>query len=331
VLAFDIWRRPPVRPGGLAQCQGGPASPMLLLLLAMYGSGRAALAGGTATPLGYELMALDRWHWPRGHARAVMTSTYDRDGGNDGADASNFVYMLRDPATGRNRSVVFDVRGAGAMVFARFQHWHGSPWVLEVDDQPAIVFNESNTATQSGSIEHSVFHPRAAFPNGSLSQTFAATKGGDILWTPITFSKSLRLSYENTHYGSGYEILQLLPTLSGSDTSPWSVAQVPPSPVVAMLEAAGSGDVASLLPPLQHVQGGASLQGCALGHKYCKRGVELVNIHGGCSPTAFCRSTSAPSSPQPDTPLQLSAYYLSTTQRPWSVQPDSLLWFDGTL
>ena len=61
-----------------------------------------------------------------------MRVRIDRDGGNTHADASNYLYMLSDLTTGRNRSVVFDVRGAGAMVFARFQHWHGSPWVLEV-------------------------------------------------------------------------------------------------------------------------------------------------------------------------------------------------------
>ena len=227
-----------------------------------------------------------------------MASTFDRDGGNKGADASNYVYMIRDAQSGRNRSVVFDIRGAGAMLFARFQHWHGSPWVLEIDDQPPFALSESNTKTQSEKVDWSVFYPQAAFPNGSLTQTFSSSKGGDVMWVPITFSKSLRLSYEQTHYGSGYEIIHRLPKLPPG-IEPWTPAQVPPAPAVAVLEAAGNGKVVSLLPALQTVGGNVGVGGCAGGSDTCKKGGDFGSIHGGCSPSAFCQirrvSLSAPS------------------------------------
>jgi hypothetical protein len=57
-----------------------------------------------------------------------MRSTYDRRGGNEGADASHFLYQLAE-----NKNVTLDIEGPGILYFARYNHWHGSPWHYEVD------------------------------------------------------------------------------------------------------------------------------------------------------------------------------------------------------
>src|SRR5712672_2242901 len=64
----------------------------------------------------------ERWPYQRIGARAYMRSTYDRRGGNEGADASHFLYQLAD-----DKNVTLDVQGPGVFYFARYNHWHGSP------------------------------------------------------------------------------------------------------------------------------------------------------------------------------------------------------------
>src|SRR5262245_50440592 len=61
----------------------------------------------------------ERWPYQRIGARACMRSTYDRRGGNEGADASHFLYQLAD-----DFNVTLDVEGAGILYFARYNHWH---------------------------------------------------------------------------------------------------------------------------------------------------------------------------------------------------------------
>ena len=82
----------------------------------------------------------ERWPYQRIGARAYMRSTYDRRGGNEGADASHFLYQLAD-----DFNVTLDVEGPGVLYFARYNHWHGSPWHYEVDGADHIV-QESSTA-----------------------------------------------------------------------------------------------------------------------------------------------------------------------------------------
>ena len=65
----------------------------------------------------------DRWPDQRIGTRAYMRSTYDRAGGNEGADASHFLYQTAD-----DFNVTLDVAGPGVLYFARYNHWHGSPW-----------------------------------------------------------------------------------------------------------------------------------------------------------------------------------------------------------
>src|SRR5258706_15834822 len=65
-------------------------------------------------PVGLD--ALKQWErWPslRVGARAYMRSTYDRRGGNEGADASHFLYQLAD-----DRNVTLDIQGPGILYFA---------------------------------------------------------------------------------------------------------------------------------------------------------------------------------------------------------------------
>src|ERR1041385_6720524 len=74
-------------------------------------------------PVGLDAYRMwDRWPYQRIGARAYMRSTYDRQGGNERADASHFLYQLAD-----DFNVSLDVAGPGVLYFARYNHWHGSP------------------------------------------------------------------------------------------------------------------------------------------------------------------------------------------------------------
>src|SRR5689334_11774894 len=92
-------------------------------------------------PVGYDAYRV--WEaWPRLRigVRAYMRSTYDRSGGNEGADASHFLYQEAE-----DRNVTLDVVGPGILYFARYNHWHGSPWHYEVDGRDHMV-QETSTA-----------------------------------------------------------------------------------------------------------------------------------------------------------------------------------------
>src|SRR5512136_1548077 len=83
----------------------------------------------------------ERWPYQRIGARAYMRSTYDRSGGNEGADAGHFLYQTAD-----DFNVALDVEGPGVLYFVRYNHWHGSPWHYQVDGADHIV-RETSTAT----------------------------------------------------------------------------------------------------------------------------------------------------------------------------------------
>jgi hypothetical protein len=141
----------------------------------------------------------ERWPYQRIGARAYMRSTYDRRGGNEGADASHFLYQQAD-----DFNVTLDVEGPGILYFARYNHWHGSPWHYEVDGADHIV-RESSTANPTHPVKDSVFLPEDLFPR-PLAWTWSATKGADLSWVPVPFEKSFRMAYSRTHYGTGYYI-----------------------------------------------------------------------------------------------------------------------------
>src|SRR5437588_3156544 len=141
----------------------------------------------------------ERWPYQRIGARAYLRSTYDRRGGNESADASHFLYQLRD-----DFNVSVDVEGPGVLYFARYNHWHGSPWHYEVDGTDHIV-RESSTADPNHPKEGSTFLPRELFPE-PLAWTWSVPKGADLSWVPIPFERSFRMAYSRTHYGTGYFI-----------------------------------------------------------------------------------------------------------------------------
>src|SRR6266436_5480039 len=141
----------------------------------------------------------ERWPYQRIGARAYMRSTYDRAGGNEGADASHFLYQEAD-----DFNVTLDVEGPGILYFSRYNHWHGSPWHYEVDGADQIV-QETSTADPLHPNPKSVFLPEAPFPT-PLTFTWSQTKGADLTWVPIGFEKSFRMAYSRTCYGTGYYI-----------------------------------------------------------------------------------------------------------------------------
>src|SRR5579863_5391108 len=100
----------------------------------------------------------DRWPVQRLGMRAYMRSTYDRKGGNEGADASHFLYQEAD-----DFNVALDVEGAGVLAFARYNHWHGSPWHYEVDGVDHLV-QESSSANPEKPVPGAVFLPERPFP-----------------------------------------------------------------------------------------------------------------------------------------------------------------------
>lgn len=177
----------------------------------------------------------DHWADQRIGARSYMRSTYDRKGGNEGADASHFLYQLAD-----DRNVTLDIAGPGALYFARYNHWHGSPWHYVVDGRDYVV-QESSSAAPNHPAANAVFLPENLFP-APLAVTWADTKGADLSWVPITFTKSFRMDYTRTHYGTGYYIYQQYvggAHLSQPLTS-WNGQSAPAQDVLDLIGCAGT-------------------------------------------------------------------------------------------
>src|SRR2546430_1033742 len=127
-------------------------------------------------PVGLDAYLLwDRWPEQRIGMRAYMRSTYDRAGGNEGADASHFLYQLAD-----DFNVTLDVEGQGVLYFARYNHWHGSPWHYVVDGTDHLV-QESSSADPTNPVPGSVFMPEQLFPR-PLTWTWDVTKRADLQW-----------------------------------------------------------------------------------------------------------------------------------------------------
>ncbi len=141
----------------------------------------------------------DHWADQRIGMRAYMRSTYDRSGGNEGADSSHFLYQLSDAF-----NVTLDLEGSGVLVFSRYNHWHGSPWHYVVDGTDHVI-DETSTSDPLHPAADSVFLPPQIFPN-PLNWTWSATRGSDLVWTPIPFERSFKMAYTRTHYGTGYYI-----------------------------------------------------------------------------------------------------------------------------
>jgi hypothetical protein len=179
----------------------------------------------------------DRWPYLRVGTRTVMRSTYDRAGGNEGADSSHF---LRVTPT---RAVALDLEGSGVLSFARYNHSHGSPWHYVVDGHDTAV--EEADANGTSLQDDPTFVPDGVFPN-PLAWTSSITHGADVIGVPIEFERSLEIDYEHTIYGTGYFIVQLFPRGARNVSRPiatWSPGP-PPRDVVDLVSKAADENLA---------------------------------------------------------------------------------------
>jgi hypothetical protein len=198
----------------------------------------SARAAAQQQPIPIGLDAYRAWaHWDeqRIGMRAYMRSTYDRSGGNEGADASHFLYQLSD-----GFNVTLDLEGPGILVFARYNHWHGSPWHFVVDGHDQLV-QESSTADPLHPAADSTFLPFAPFPS-PLNATWATTNGADLMWSPIPFARSFQMAYTRTHYGTGYYIYdQFVPgTPLSHPLESWTEKNIPDNDVLDLISKSGS-------------------------------------------------------------------------------------------
>jgi D-arabinan exo alpha-(1,3)/(1,5)-arabinofuranosidase (non-reducing end) len=187
-------------------------------------------------PVGLDAYRMwDRWAYQRIGARAYMTSTYDRSGGNEGTDASHYLYQLSDIF-----NVSVDLEGPGILYFARYNHWHGSPWHYQVDGTDYIL-QDSSTPDPTRPVENSVILPARLFPP-PLAITWSTSKGSDLIWAPVPFEHSFRMAYERTHYGTGYYIYHRY--VGGARLSQpirsWNLDSEPGKDVIDLIAAAGS-------------------------------------------------------------------------------------------
>jgi hypothetical protein len=167
--------------------------------------------------------------------RSYMRSTYDRRGGNEGADASHFLYQLSDAF-----NVALDLEGSGLLLFSRYNHWHGSPWHYVVDGTDQIV-QETTTRDPLHPAPDSIFLPSGPFPS-PLNWTWATTNGADLVWTPIPFERSLQMAYTRTHYGTGYYIYdRFVPgTPLSHPLRSWNASATPARDVLDLISRSGT-------------------------------------------------------------------------------------------
>ena len=171
-------------------------------------------------------------------ARAYMRSTYDRDGGNQSADASHYLF-----ANEEDYNVSLDVKGKGVFYFFRANHWHGSPWHFVVDGKDNVVMETgtSDPVNAKRVFKNTEFIPAAPFPQ-PLAWTWATTKGADLIWSPMPFRNSFRIAYSRTRYGTGYYIYHLYANEEklSRPINTWSTGNVPGQDVVNLISRAGT-------------------------------------------------------------------------------------------
>jgi Protein of unknown function (DUF2961) len=137
-------------------------------------------------------------------------------------------------------NVTLDVEGPGILLFSRYNHWHGSPWHYVVDGTDHVV-QESSTKDPLHPVPDSTFLPPAPFPS-PLNETWATTRGADLVWSPISFEHSFQMAYTRTHYGTGYYIYdQFVPgTPLSRPLQSWSESMVPDKDVLDLLSRSGT-------------------------------------------------------------------------------------------
>ena len=207
-----------------------------IIIAAALATASALAAEPPLIPVGADAYTMwDRWPYQRIGERSYMRSTYDRAGGNASGDGSHFLYQLRD-----DFNVTLDVAGPGVLYFARYNHWHGSPWHYEVDGSDHLV-QESSTADPLHPNPESQFLPPRQFPE-PLALTWSQTHGADLSWVPIGFRQSFRMAYARTFYGTGYYIYHQF--VDGAPLSrpiaAWGDDSTPDTAVLNVLRSAGS-------------------------------------------------------------------------------------------
>ncbi len=201
-------------------------------------------------PVGLDAYRMwDHLPYVRIGVRAYMRSTYDRAGGNEGADASHF--LRQETAT---RNVAFDAEGPGVLYFSRANNWHGSPWHYGVDGVDHAL-SETNTADPDHPVSDSVYQPLAALP-APLAITSSVTHGADLDWVPIPFTAGLEVAFERTHYGTGYFIHHQFPDGPENLSQPLQAwAEDPPDPAIVGWVAQAGIDLAPTGPLVTLAQG----------------------------------------------------------------------------
>ena len=216
------------------------AAPLLVLALQpVHGQGKRPPAPAVeppVVPVGLDAYRQwERWPYQRIGVRAYMRSTYDRRGGNESADASHYLYQKAD-----DFNVSLDVAGPGILYFARYNHWHGSPWHYVVDGTDHHI-RETSSADPLHPVEGSIFQPSDALPS-PLTWTWSITKGADLMWVPIGFQRSFQMAYSRTRYGTGYYIYhQFVPgTRLSQPIRAWDGKTPPARDVLDLIGRAGS-------------------------------------------------------------------------------------------
>ncbi|MCU1321286.1 MAG: hypothetical protein JWM43_935 [Acidobacteriaceae bacterium] len=100
---------------------------------------------------------------------------------------------------------------------------------------------ESSTKDPLHPASNSTFIPNAPFPS-PLNETWAITKGADLIWTPIPFERSFQMAYTRTRYGTGYYIYdQFVPgTAISHPLKSWDESSVPERDVLNLVSEAGT-------------------------------------------------------------------------------------------
>ncbi|HEY9534608.1 MAG TPA: DUF2961 domain-containing protein [Mucilaginibacter sp.] len=191
-------------------------------------------------PIGLDAYRMwDKWPMQRIGDRAYMRSTYDREGGNQSADASHYLFANQE-----DHNVALDVKGTGVLYFFRANHWHGSPWHFIADGKDNVV-EETATADRMNALSKfktsTVFIPATAFPK-PLNFTWADTKGADLIWTPMPFKDAFRIAYSKTHYGTGYFIYHLYanPQNLSQQINTWDITKAPDQDILDLVDKAGT-------------------------------------------------------------------------------------------
>ncbi len=190
-------------------------------------------------PVGLDTYRMwDQWPVQRIGMRTYMRSTYDREGGNQSADASHYLF-----ANEEDHNVSLDVKGKGVLYFFRANHWHGSPWHFIADGHDYVV-KETGTSDPVNAkkiFKTTGFIPSDAFPQ-PLNWTWGMTKGADLIWTPMPFTESFRIAYSRTRYGTGYYIYSLFANEAqlSRPLQTWKIDRKPDQDVLDLIGRSGT-------------------------------------------------------------------------------------------